>query len=417
MEQVRLEPEPERQAQKGTNTKDEQLKHGLHQTSRGSEQLAVKLQRSLEQEDKDESIRSKNEASGTKEDAISSKDEDMQEEEEERETRKLCGSEESKRESSISAEPLKLKWEKRPDAPLESFGECSPICGKFVYCYYWDVNTIMRYNSETGEWNILPKCQKRKFAITVVQGLLTAIGGEQFDEPTKSLLSLTEQQEWIEQFPTMTYDHFYPAVACTSTSLIVAGGCIRKSVPVEVMDTETLHWSTAANLPYVRREAAMVISGDRLYIMGGYKGFDDANSVLTCSVSELLKSTPSQRPLFGARMVEIFSQMGLSVDGPQPSTDNSSVWQEIAPLPVYFTTPVIFHGRLLAIGGCESRVNPTSAVREYDPATNSWKVISHLSTRRHCCFTTVLPDNTLLVMGGIVALFTYTASVEVASCV
>ena len=212
----------------------------------------------------------------------------MQEEKDGREARELCVSQRSKTESSISAEPLRLKWGKRQDAPIESFGDCSPICGKFVYCYYWDVNTIMRYNSEIDEWNILPKCQKRKFAIAVVKGLPTAIGGEQSDEPTKSLLSLTEQQEWIEKFPPMMYDHFYPAVACTGTSLIVAGGCVRKSVPVEVMDTETLHWSTAANLPYRKREAAMVISGDRLYIMGGYKGFDDDSSVLTCSVSELL---------------------------------------------------------------------------------------------------------------------------------
>ena len=116
-------------------------------------------------------------------------------------------------------------------------------------------------------------------------------------------------------------------------------------------------------------------------------------------------------------MVEIFSQMGLSVDVPQPSADSSNVWKEIAPLLVHFSTPVIFHGRLLAIGGCESGVNPTSAVQEYDPATNSWKVISHLSTRRHRCFAAVLPNDTLMVMGGIVALFTYTASVEVASCV
>ena len=113
-------------------------------------------------------------------------------------------------------------------------------------------------------------CQKKNFYIAVVKGLLTAIGGQQSNSPTKSLLSLTEPQKWTEQFPAMTYYHNVPAVICTSTSLIVAGGHgpDEERAPVEVMDTETLHWSTAANFPHRWHQATAVISGDRLYMVG-----------------------------------------------------------------------------------------------------------------------------------------------------
>ena len=129
------------------------------------------------------------------------------------------------------------------------------------------------------------------------------------------------------------------------------------------------------------------------------------NSVLTCVVSEL---TATQCQSLGARPI--------AASGLQPSTDSHKVWQEAASLPGYWSSLVTFHGRLLAIGGCDSASNPTSAVHQYDTATNSWKVISHMSTKRYHCFTAVLPDNTLLVAGGTVKPGTYTDSVETASC-
>ena len=278
----------------------------------------------------------------------------------------------------------------------------------------------MMYNSETGKWAILPECPKRGFSIAVVNGLLTAIGGWQSsdDKDTKTLLSLTEQHKWTEEFLLMTYYHTFPAVACTSTSLIVAGGWgpDEEWAPVEVMDTNTLCWSTAASLPHPRQQARATICGERIYIAGGFvTGGVKTNSVLTCVVSELLQSTATQCWSLGARPI--------ATSGLQPSTDSHKVWQEAAPLPVYRSSLVTLHGRLLAVGGCDSDRNPTSAVYQYDTATNSWKVISHMSTKRHTCFTAVLPDSTLLVAGGVVKPCipgkqdrVDTKDVEIASC-
>ena len=403
MEQLRLQSERQvqeiRQKEREIRQDEQaqQLRCLLHQTSRDSEQLVATLQNSLEQ--KDEVIRSKD-------DVIRSKDEALQKE---RQIRKLRGSQGGKGGSIDAAQSPKLKWEERPDAPLMTFGESSAVHGKFVYCYSWDENKIMMCNTETGKWTILPQCQKKSFSIAVVKGLLTAIGGEQFSSSTKSLLSLTEPQKWTEQFPAMTYYHNVPAVVCTSTSLIVAGGHgpDKERAPVEVMDTDTLQWSTAASLPRRWHQATAVISGDRLYMAGGVEKNDKTKSVLTCSVSELLQSTASQHRSLGARLAKAF--------GAQPSADSRSVWQEVALLPVYWSSPVILHGRLLAVGGRDSDLNSTTSVQEYNPVTNSWKVVSDMRNKRRQCFTAVLPENTLLVVGGIVRPGTNTASVEVAS--
>ena len=395
MEQLRLQYERQVQEihQKGEIRQDEQvqqLRCELSQISRDHEQLIATHQNSLEENNE----------------VIRRTDKALQKE---KQIQKLQGSQEGK-EGSINVEQsLKLKWKEKPDAPLETFGESSAIQGKFFYCYSWDENKIMMFNTDTGKWTILPQCQKKDFSIAVVKGLLTAIGGQQSNSPTKSLLSLTEPQKWTEQFPAMTYYHNVPAIVCTSTSLIVAGGHgpDEKRAPVEVMDTETLHWSTAANLPRRWHQATAVISGDRLYMAGWVEKNDKTKSVLTCSVSELLQSTASQHQSLGGRLKKAFSS--------QPSTDSRSVWQEVAPLPVYYSSPVIFHDRLLAVGGRDSHLNSSSSVQEYDPATNSWKIISDMKNKRYQCFTAVLPDNTLLVVGGIVRTGTCTASVEIAS--
>ena len=375
----------------------------LHQTSRDNEQLIATLQQSIEQ--KDEVIQTQAEALGAKEQALREK--------ERQQSQRVGGG----KPRGPAPEPVKLRWEDRPNAPLKTFGESVAVLGRVAYFYSWNEKKIMMYDSETGKWAILPECSKTKFSIAVVNGLLTAIGGEQSDVATKSLLSLTHQQKWTEQFPPMTYYHIVPAVACTSTSLIVAGGKgpDKERAPVEVMDTETLRWSTAASLPHPLKQATATICGDRLYLAGGFTDdsiFNITKSVLTCVVSELLQSTATQHPS---------SEATPTASGLQPSTDGQRVWQELAELPVYFSALVTLQGRLLAVGGWgDSDFYPSSAVHQYNSATNSWDIVSRMKNKRSQCFAAALPDNTLVVAGGYIPQYfffkTYMDTTEIATC-
>ena len=276
---------------------------------------------------------------------------------------------------------LKLEWKDGPRAPFKTKGESVAVNGGIVYCYDFDEDKILMFNSETGQWTVLPACPKECFSIAIVNGQLTAIGGSQSGRDTKTLLSLQHnqldisQQKWTEQFPPMTYYHNSPAVATTNTSLIVAGGCgpDEEKATVEVMDTQTFHWSTVASLPHPLYAATATICGSRLYLGGGFTG-GATNSVLMCEVSDLLQ------PQSLATRLGIF---------------RSQVWKEVTELPVVCSSLVTLHDQLLAVGG-----GITSEVRQYDVPTNSWNVISEMKVKRQRCFTAVLPNDRVIVCGG-----------------
>ena len=124
-------------------------------------------------------------------------------------------------------------------------------------------------------------------------------------------------------------------------------------------------------------------------------------SVYTCSVSALLQScVPSS-------LEAKLQRTSLK--------DKAGVWRQVADLPVIQSTCESFHGRLLAVGGRMESGKDTTAVYMYSSTTNSWEIISHMTTHRRLCFTAVLPDNRLMVVGGYNKQVSTTDSVELAT--
>ena len=357
----------------------------LQERGRESEQLVAALQQSVEQKDAE----------------IRAKDRSLQEKE-----REIGELQQRAREGrAVAPGPLKLKWRDGPPTPFETFGHSVAVSGAMVFCCdgtYKSQNVVM-FNSGTEQWRVLPECPKEFFSIAVVNGKLTAIGGRHSDRDTNTLLSLSQdkpdisQQKWLEHLPPMTYCRSGPAVATTNTSLIVAGGWeagVMKT-EVEVMDTQTLQWSTVASLPFPLYQATATICGDRLYLGGGFSSDGATKSVLECEVKDLLQSQPPSQT----------SRIGLS--------RRPQVWREVAPIPVTWSSLVTFQSHLLAVGG--EGAGLISEVREYDAATNSWNVISQMRVQRRRSLAVVLPNNTLMVCGGWTSGFDLTTSVEIAS--
>ena len=182
---------------------------------------------------------------------------------------------------------------------------------------------------------------------------------------------------------------------CIEAALIVAGvksdklSGIYGLQTVEIMSTETVQWSTAADLPQPSLWLAPAsICGDQVYILG------KSNMLYTCSLQALLQSCKSFLASFRTR--------------------GARVWKEVAAPSVTDTTCVSIHGQLLAIGGSDSDGDPTSAVHMYNPTTDSWEIISHMGTPRMECIAAVLPNNQLMVVGGYTHISS-TESVEFAS--
>ena len=279
--------------------------------------------------------------------------------------------------------PLSLSWRKCGRVPCRMVGPSSVVDGNMAYfnpCFSKDVYS---YDSEQQTWSSLPPCPHSNSSLAVVSGFLTAIGGGWGTLATNQLFSLTGERKWVEHFPPMPTKRKGTAAVCSGASLVVAGGegtNIAYLNTVEVMDTETLQWSTASRLPFPLTFASATICQDRIYLLGYYTSKEE-RSVLACSMADLRQSCRS--PGVGAWL---------------KSLTLKTVWNQVADLPVHSSTCTTLCGQLLAVGG-KYKDDYISAIHQYNPETNSWEVISHMPTAQSDTLVAVLPGNKLMVVG------------------
>ena len=152
---------------------------------------------------------------------------------------------------------------------------------------------------------------------------------------------------------------------------------------VEVFNIENRQWSTAVDLPEPLRYHSVTVCGDQLHMLGGERGYSATKSVCTCSVSALLQTcsqkSPSEEHTSTERSLLGTLKHALSLSN-SSSSSGGGVWSKLPDLPVGYSTCVTFCGQLLAIGGDDSDNNCTTAIYMYNHATNSWNVISHMTT-------------------------------------
>ena len=291
---------------------------------------------------------------------------------------------------------IKMKWKKGENTPRKI---CNSYCGEMAAAadencmYVMEGNEVYMYNINTLAWSQLPDSGCRGCAVAIVNGLLTLIGGiVDIINITNKLFSLTRKgkiTKWTEEFLPMRTKRYGACVLGINKALIVAGGegcpAISKIATTEVLNTATLQWSTAVDLPQPMFCGSLLQVGDDcIFLLGAYgKGTIPIKSAYTCSLIALLQSCNLQ-----------------SLMNPVWSPVPSEVWRSVTDIPTVDSSFVSLHGRLLAVGGRHSDSKPITAVHMYEPSTNSWEVVSHMATPRSKCYTAVLPDNQLIVVGG-----------------
>ena len=268
---------------------------------------------------------------------------------------------------------IRLNWSQGRTAPCV-MRACTDavVDGSVAYFNPGGTREVYSHESIIDNWFQLPDCPTRHSTLAIVNGLLTTVGGSN----SNKLFSFKDKN-WTEVFPSMPTKRHWVVAVTTGRALIVAGGDGLKVLrTVEIMNTDTRQWSTAADLPQPLYLASATVCGDRIYMTG-------PKSVIMCSLPALLRSCCSK----------IFKAL-LFTQGP--------VWSTVADLPVERSTLVSINNHLLAIGGCFSDNRFTTAVRMYNPVDNNWQTISHLNTARWRCFA-VLQDCRIMVVGGYTA--------------
>ena len=296
----------------------------------------------------------------------------------------------SKQQSSIRAR-IKMTWREGRKAPHEMSSPHNAVAdGTALYVRLR--NKVYAFTTSTSSWSQLPDSPTDSCPSVIVNNLLTLVGGEHREATTNKLFSLTGEgrgRRWTEKIPPMPTKRNVSTALCTGTALIVAGGRGEDHFTlqtVEVMNTETLQWSTAAHLPQPVSCVPGAICGDLVYIL---LLESRSKSMYTCPVSALIQSCRSR-----------------------PTAD---VWNKVTAPPVTLTACVSILGRLLTIGGVDSNIKSTTDVYMYNPDSDSWEVISHMATPRYHCFAAVLSNNQLIVVGGYSAILFETDSVELAT--
>ena len=282
-------------------------------------------------------------------------------------------------------------WRTCEVAPCEMMRGSATVHGSTAYFGPAGSRQVFSYNSDTEEWSALPECPRTDFTLTVITGLVTAVGGSKIFV-SNTLFSLVEdgrrrRRKWVEHFPRMPTKCKLAGVVCSGKALVVAGGQGEWLTPlttVQVMNTDTLTWSTASSLPYPFYGGSATVCGDRVYLVGGIvpKGYL-TTTVLSCSLSALLQSLTER-------------------------TKDHQVWFTLASTPMFYSTTTTLNERLLAVGGItrqyphfsEPRLMYSNAIYLYNPVTNFWEITARFTTARYNCLAVVLPGNKLMVVGG-----------------
>ena len=304
---------------------------------------------------------------------------------------------------------ITLSWEPGVSAPcVMSRGTCAAD-DRTLFVRPYNTRAVYACDLMSCQWSppnppFLPECPVDTAAFAIVKGLLTAIGGHLNCHATNALHCLVGEEggekTWCEEvFPPMPTKRWNTAAACTEKSLIVAGGVggfnekFRRQQfgtdAVEVMDVDNRQWFVASSLPRWLYQASLTICQDTVYLLGAQKyGYESERLnklVLYCSLDNLLNSC--RAPTFTAKVKSALRTRKAS-------------WQKAASVPRFNSTCASLHDKLLAVGGEDEHQKRTDAIYMYNPVALSWEIISHLSSPRSLCLVAVLPDDSLMVVGG-----------------
>lgn len=201
------------------------------------------------------------------------------------------------RRMSTGCGEFKLKWNVRGKFPRDLVGACAAVSmGDRAYIAAYDV--VYEYHNSTGVCFKLPSFGIIGYALAIVRGAITTIGGYvQGSRAFPDCLSWDKAtKKWVSRYPAMQKAPIDPTVATTANHVVVAGGIA--TTAVSVMDVRTRKWSTVASLPPSSyRTFAAAVYNSVVYVAAKHHNDDSSGNchLYYCPLEVLLTSAPKQK--------------------------------------------------------------------------------------------------------------------------
>ena len=229
---------------------------------------------------------------------------------------------------------------------------------------------VLEYTIQGGQWREIDT-PVHYFGMAVVNDQLIIIGGgdEEVVITDQVWVLESDSNTWTQPFPAMPTARYWVSAVGYKRWVVAVGGEGKRCV--EVLDTVSKKWYTAAPLPSDVFQPSLAVIQDTLYVVWG-------KSAVGVSIPMLISDAMSQ-----------------STASNEP---RSTEWQPLPDTPTYHPAITSFHGSLLTVGAWDS---PFSTIAMYLPQTEQWLTVAQLPSLRRGCTCVVLRDiGNLMVVGG-----------------
>ncbi len=291
--------------------------------------------------------------------------------------------------NGIALQPfqVELSYSQCSAAPVRmSTGHAVTISGKVYYGGGFcddDKYCVYCYDLTQNVRSILPELPVHCFGLGVVKSELVVVGGKNisyslYNSVSNEIRVLANQKNWRRSIPPMPTARDSPAVVSLPTHLVVAGGHSGRDYTniVEIYNISTSQWSEADRLPRACEDPKGTVCNNTVYLVGGYVG-KHLNTVFAAQVDSL---TSADR---------------------QNDWNADSVWKKLANTPFDRPSAVTIFDTVFAVGGVDSKNNPTKKVHAYSRSMNSWLYVGDLPSAVKYAATVALSPTEFLVIGGL----------------
>ena len=268
---------------------------------------------------------------------------------------------------------LTVQCHKKKTAPCGMERGSATTDYQFAYFAPDGWNLVCRYQWSTEKWEKLQSPYSDS-GLVIIDGELTAVGGEDGSRRTTNKLFTLQQGRWVEHYPPMNTARSRTAVVSMSDGnyIIVIGGDGggHWTATVELFHVRSRRWYELTNLPQGLFRPSATICDNKLHVIG----YDDVG--YSCSLQALLSS---DQP--------IASQ----------SISNILIWTKLLQQPVKYSTAANLCGQLVTVGGRRGGSEVNSIHQLLD---GQWVKIGSMSSSRSWCLVVTPSPDKMMIVGG-----------------